>query len=124
MLMSERTHRLHDAAERSSVAAVDESIGDRSAALVMEESGEELRALTHLRLHREDPLKHTGTRSHRRVRELLQDKCTSEKVSGKRTKRLFRIKRRRNKTTCDFFYLPDSAEVTQVEDVVKLCRRR
>lgn len=48
MLMSERTHRLHDAAERSSVAAVDESIGDRSAALVMEESREELRALTHL----------------------------------------------------------------------------
>lgn len=55
------THLLHDAVEGFSVAAVDESISDHSATLMVEESREELRALTHLRRHSQDPLKYDMT---------------------------------------------------------------
>lgn len=52
----EGTHPLHDAIKGLSVAAVDEPVGNHTTTLMMEESREELRALTHLRLHRQDAL--------------------------------------------------------------------
>lgn len=52
---------LHDVTERLSVAAVDEAVGDHSAAFMVEKSGEELRALTHLSLHCQDALKRSTT---------------------------------------------------------------
>jgi len=48
---------LHDAVEHSSVAAVDESVGDHSATFMVEQSREELGALTHLRCYSQDALK-------------------------------------------------------------------
>lgn len=54
------SHLLHDATKRLCVAAVDESVSNHSAALVMEESREQCRALTHITLHCQDPLKHNA----------------------------------------------------------------